>query len=62
MNKASGYIHKKSWVLQEGGITKLREDDFGVKIDCLGAVEIEPESTNTLPIIVLDNKLLAQFL
>ena len=62
MNKASGYIHKKSWVLQEGGITKLREDDFGVKIDCLGAVEIEPESTNILLIIVLYNKLLARFL
>ncbi len=31
MNKASGYIHKKSWVLQGGGIAELREDDFGVK-------------------------------
>jgi len=31
MNKASGYIHKKLWVLQGGGIAKLREDDFGVK-------------------------------
>jgi len=31
MNKASGYIHKKLWVLQRGGIAKLWEDDFGIK-------------------------------
>ncbi len=31
INKASGYIHKKLWVLQEDRIAKLRKDDFGVK-------------------------------
>ncbi len=45
MNKASGHIHKKSWVLQAGGFAKLREDDFGVKIDCLGAVGIILQAT-----------------
>ena len=30
MNKAEGVIHKEHWVLQEGGIAKLREDDFEV--------------------------------
>ncbi len=45
MNKASGYIHKKLWVLQGGGFAKLRKDDFGVKIDCLGAAEIILQAT-----------------
>ncbi len=45
MNKASGHIHKKLWVSQEGGIAKLREDDFGVKIDCLGAAGIILQAT-----------------
>ena len=30
MNKAEGVIHKELWVVQEGGIAKLREDDFEV--------------------------------
>ena len=31
MNKANGVIHKELWVLQDDGVAKLREDDFGIE-------------------------------